>query len=65
MKPGDPTSLAGDELLSLDKRTPSDPAEYPKLDDEFQLQQQKIERLNRYYDEVVAELRALLAEDQP
>jgi hypothetical protein len=63
MKPGDPTSKAGDELLSLDRRAPSDPAEYPH-DDEFLAQQQKIERLNQYYDEVVAELRALLAQDR-
>jgi hypothetical protein len=63
MNPGNPTSVDGDELLSLDPRAPSDPAEYPTHEDEFHLQQQKIERLNQYYDEVVAELRALLAQD--
>jgi hypothetical protein len=59
MKPGDPTSIAGDELL-LDERSPPVQAETAPHDDEFYVQQQRIERLNQYYDEVVAELRALL-----
>ena len=62
MKPGDPTSMAGDEVLSLDERAPFDPAEDPHHD-EFHAQQQRIARLNRYYDEVVAELRKLLEQD--
>ena len=60
MKSGDLDSMSVDELFSLDERAPLDPAGSAALDDEFHAQQQKFERLNRYYDEVVAELRALL-----
>ena len=60
MKSGDLDSMPVDELFSLDERAPLDPAGSAVLDDEFHAQQQKFERLNRYYDEVVAELRALL-----
>jgi hypothetical protein len=58
MKSGDLELVSADELVSLD--APSDPAELATLDDEFRAQQEKIDRLNQYYDEVVAELRALL-----
>ena len=61
MKPGDPESTSADELFLLDEQTPSAPAEPATHDDAFRVQQQKIERLNEYYDEVVAELRTLLA----
>ena len=62
MKPGDPKSMSVDELLLLDEQAPSAPAEPATYDDAFRVQQQKFERLNEYYDEVVAELRTLLAE---
>jgi hypothetical protein len=55
MKPGDLETIPADELWLLDEGAPSVPH-----DDEFRAQQQKSERLNQYYDEVVAELRALL-----
>ncbi len=45
--------------LSHDEPAPLQ-AEPATHDDEFSAQQQKIERLNQYYDEVVAELRAVL-----
>jgi hypothetical protein len=50
MKPGDLRLVSFDEVLSLDERAPSDPAEYPTHDfathdDEFRAQQQKVERL--------------------
>ena len=60
MKPGNIESMPTAELFSLDDRAPLNPAERAALDDEFAAQQQKIERLNQYYDEVVAELRVLL-----
>jgi hypothetical protein len=68
MKPGDLRLVSADGVVSLDERAPSDPADYPTHDfathdDEFRAQQQKIERLNAYYDEVVAELLALLNRD--
>jgi hypothetical protein len=45
------------------ERVPSDPAEVAAYDDdEFRVQQQKIQRLSEYYDQVVAELLALLNE---
>ena len=44
------------------ERVPSDPAEVATYDDEFRVQQQKIQRLSEYYDQVVAELLALLNE---
>ena len=60
MKPGNPESMPAEELFSFDDGAPLDPAESTALDEEFRAQQQKSERLNEYYDEVVAELRALL-----
>jgi hypothetical protein len=54
--------VSSDVHVSLD--APSDPAESVALDDAFRAQQQKIERLNQYYDEVVAELRILLDQSQ-
>jgi hypothetical protein len=60
MKPGDIETLSRDELVSFDERAAFDPTETATHDDAFRAQQQKTERLNQYYDEVVAELRALL-----
>jgi hypothetical protein len=56
MNPGDLEATAMDELALA----PSEPAEQAAQADEFAVQQQRIDRLNRYYDEVVAELRALI-----
>jgi len=60
MKSGDLETIAADELWLLDEGAPSAPVEPVPHDDEFRALQQKSERLNQYYDEVVAELRALL-----
>ncbi|THD62446.1 MAG: hypothetical protein E7813_19915 [Bradyrhizobium sp.] len=64
MKPGNIESMPAAELFSFDDRAPLNPAERAALDDEFAAQQQKIERLNQYYDEVVAELRVLLDQSE-
>ena len=56
MKPGDIETLSRDEPVSL---ALSDATESLTPDDAFRAHQQKVERLNQYYDEVVAELRAL------
>lgn len=61
MKSGDLTLVPADEL-SLDEQALSEPAEPAAHDDEFRAQQHRIERLNEYYNDVVAELRALLDE---
>jgi hypothetical protein len=62
MKSGDLALAPRDELMPLE-RVPSDPAEVAAYDDEFRVQQQqKIQRLSEYYDQVVAELLALLNE---
>ena len=63
MNPGDTKSMSMEGLLSLDDRAPLDPAESATHDETFCAQQQKIQRLNQYYDDVVAELRALLDQD--
>jgi|HubBroStandDraft_2_1064218.scaffolds.fasta_scaffold3001478_1 hypothetical protein len=64
MKPGDLELVPADERLSLDEGAPLDPADSAMHDEEFRAQRQKIQRLNQYYDEVVAELRALLDSDR-
>jgi hypothetical protein len=60
MKPGDSETLSRDEPVSFDEQASFDPTISPDLNDAFVAQQQKIDRLNQYYDEVVAELRKLL-----
>jgi hypothetical protein len=60
MKSGDIETTSVLEPSSLDERTPSGPAGPAAHDDEFGAQRQRSERLNEYYGEVVAELRALL-----
>ena len=62
MNPDDPDTMTLDAPRALDEPTLSDPAEFAIHEDEFRTQQQKIERLNAYYDEVVVELRALLGQ---
>ena len=64
MKPGNIDSMPAAELFSFDDRARLNPAERGMLDEEFAAQQQKIERLNRYYDDVVTELRALLDQSE-
>ena len=46
--------------MSFDERSSFEPTISPDLDDAFVAQQQKFDRLNRYYDDVVVELRKLL-----
>jgi hypothetical protein len=60
MRPGNLKSLPVDQLWSPDEQTPSDQAEPATRDGEFRAQQQKIQRLNAYYDKALAELRASL-----
>ena len=60
MKPGDSETLSRDEAVSFDERSSFEPTISPDLDDAFVAQQQKFDRLNRYYDDVVVELRKLL-----
>ena len=64
MKPGDIETLSRDETVSFDERALFDPTESATHDDAFIAQRQKTERLNQYYDEVVAELRALLDQSE-
>jgi hypothetical protein len=59
MNPGDQQSMFVDEL----ERALSDPAEPAAHEDDFRAQRQKTDRLNEYYADVVAELRALLEPD--
>jgi hypothetical protein len=61
MKSSDLALAPSGELMTLE-RVPSGPAEAAAYDDEFLVQQQKIQRLSEYYDQVVAELLALLNE---
>ncbi len=52
------------DLSTPDEQVSFQPAEHAAHDDEFGAQRQKCERLNEYYDQVVAELLALLNESQ-
>ena len=61
MKSSDLALAPSGELMTLE-RMPSDPAQAAAYDDEFRVQQQKIQRLGEYYDQVVAELLVLLNE---
>ena len=60
MKPGHLTLVSADEPLAIDEQAPIDQTEIAPHEEAFREQQQKIQRLNDYYDDVVAELRALL-----
>ena len=62
MNPGDSETMFVDELRPVDEQALSISAESATHDDEFRIQQQKSDRLNQYYDEVVIELRALLGQ---
>jgi hypothetical protein len=52
------------DLSILDEQVPFLPAEPATYEDAFRAQQQKIQRLNEYYDQVVAELLVLLNESE-
>jgi hypothetical protein len=56
----DPFSRPEDGLLSVDDPVATDPAEVPA--EMLEMQMDRARRLNEYYNEVVAELRASLAE---
>jgi hypothetical protein len=69
MKPGHLTLVSADEPLAFDEQASIDQGliDQPTIaphEAEFREQQQKIQRLNAYYDDVVAELRALLDESE-
>ena len=69
MKPGHLTLVSADEPLAFDEQASVEQGliEHPTIaphEAEFREQQQKIQRLNAYYDDVVAELRALLDESE-
>jgi hypothetical protein len=61
MQSGNLNLVPADDLLTLE-REPSDSAKSAMHDDAFFVQQQKSQRLNAYYDQVVAELLTLLNE---
>lgn len=63
MKTGDLAFVPEDGFSSIDEQASSDQAA-PAYEEEFREQWQKVERLNRYYDDVVAELRALLDQSE-
>ncbi len=52
------------DLLTPDEQVSFQPAEPVTYDDAFLTQQQKSQRLNQYYDEVVAELLVVLNESE-
>jgi len=49
-----------DELLSLEEPVALDPVDFAPLEDRFRAQMASSQRLNEYYKQVVAELRASL-----
>jgi hypothetical protein len=52
------------ELSTLDEQASLQPAEPLNYEEAFRVHQEKIQRLNDYYDQVVAELLVLLNETQ-
>ena len=64
MKPGHLALVPEGELLSIDEQASIDQAAVPPYEEAFREQQQKIQLLSKYYDDVVAELRALLDESE-
>jgi hypothetical protein len=63
---GDPLSpdLLTPDPLALHEQSSLQPADPATHDEAFRTQQQKIQRLNQYYNEVVAELLTLLNESE-
>jgi hypothetical protein len=49
-----------DDLLSLEEPVALDPVDFVPLEDRFRAQMASSQRLNEYYKQVVAELRASL-----
>jgi hypothetical protein len=49
-----------DDLLSLEEPVALDPVDFAPLEDRFRAQMASSQRLNEYYKQVVAELRASL-----
>ena len=64
MKSGDLKLVPAGDLWTPSEQVSFQPAEFATYDDAFLAQQQKIQRLNEYYDQVVAELLTLLNESQ-
>jgi dihydroxyacid dehydratase/phosphogluconate dehydratase len=64
MKPGHLALVPEGELLSIDEQASIDQAAAPPYEEAFREQQQKIQLLSKYYDDVVAELRAMLDESE-
>jgi hypothetical protein len=64
MKSGDIETTSVHEPLSLHERTLSGPADPAGHDDEFGAQRQSCERMNEYFDQVIAELLTLLNNSQ-
>jgi hypothetical protein len=56
----DLNSLPGDELMSLEEQLAFDAPDSAELTDRFREQMASSQRLNEYYNQVVAELRASL-----
>ena len=56
----DLNSTRMDELLSLEEPIAIDPEDFVPLEDRFRAQMASSQRLNEYYNQVVAELRATL-----
>jgi len=56
----DLNSTQVDELLSLEEPIAIDPEDFLPLEDKFRAQMASSQRLNEYYELVVAELRASL-----
>jgi hypothetical protein len=56
----DPKSMSEDELRSLRELAAADPGEDATNTDKFRAQLQSSQRLNEYYNQVVAEIRASL-----
>ena len=64
MKSGDLKLGPAGDLLTLDEQVSFQPAEPATYDDAFLTQQQKSQRLNEYYNQVVAELLVVLNESE-
>jgi hypothetical protein len=52
------------DLSALDEQVSLQPAEPLNYEEAFRVHQQKIQRLNEYYEQVVAELLVLLNESE-
>lgn len=64
MKSGHLALVPAGELLSVDEQALIDQTAAAPYEDAFREQQQKIQLLSKYYDDVVAELRAMLDDSE-